>query len=546
MGEATPGGEPGLRSGPSEAMRRLVSFLSRRWFPVLLALGASLRIGLYLQARSLWADEARVALNILHKGWSELFSPLEFDQIAPPGFLLLVKAAERVFGSSELALRLVPLLFGLASLTLFFRLANRCLRPAAARLACLLFAIAEPLVYYSTELKQYSGDVAVELALWSLANRILEKPFRLSRFVGLGLAGALALFFSHTAVFVLGGIGLAVLVGAWPASRRQNLGGLALAVCIWTAGIAAVSATSSYRLVGDARYVQYFTDVFAGFPPAGNLSGARWFVGKLLELFAFPGGLDRGGIPALCAVVGIVAIARRDRRLLVMWVAPGALTLLAAVARLYPVEGRLVLFIVPTIYLLVADGVEEIRARARPGGALVYATLLTLLLLHPVAGALDGLEHPRYSEQIAPILQHVSASRRPGDVVYLYYGSQYAARYYLEVDRISLADGPAAELLAPATTGSGWYAPALLSRPPSFFVGSGSRESGPEYGRELDSLAGLSRVWIIFSHVNIWGGVDERRLFLEHLNRMGTRLDSTEESGASVFLYDLRRRRPVS
>src|ERR1700687_1299360 len=178
MGEANPGREPGLRSGPSEALGRLVSFLSRRWFPVLLALGASLRIGLYLQGRSLWADEARGALNILHKEWGELFSPLEFDQISPPGFLLLVKAAERAFGSSEFALRLVPLLFGLASLTLFFRLASRCLRPAAARLACLLFAIAEPLVYYSTELKQYSGDVAVELALWSLANRILGKPFR--------------------------------------------------------------------------------------------------------------------------------------------------------------------------------------------------------------------------------------------------------------------------------------------------------------------------------------------------------------------------------
>ncbi len=517
----------------------------------MLVLGAGLRVGLFLGNRSLSADEARVALNILHKHPRELLGPLEFDQVAPPGFLLVVKAAERILGGSELALRLVPLLCGLASLPLFFSLARRWLRPAAAPLAALLFAIAEPLVYYSTEVKQYSSDVAVELCLWWLADRVAalgagghaeaREPFRLSRLGALGLAGTTALFFSHAAVFVLGGIGLALLTVDWPARGRRRLASLALIGCLWMTAVAGVYLLSLHRVAGDKLLIQYFR-LSAGFPPAGILSKGRWFVGRLLEVFEASGGLDRGGIAALCAVIGAFVVFRRDRRVLVTWIAPGALALLAAVACVYPFDGRLVLFLAPTLYLLVAEGAEELVLRTRPSNALVTGTLAVLLLLRPVAATVSDFVHPRLPEQVAPVLEHVSASRRPGDVVYLYYGSQYAVRYYMETRHFSLADVSVSELLAPAITplaGSGWYAPALPSRPPSFVVGRPSRENWLGYGRQLEALSGYGRVWIVFSHVNIWDGVDERKFFLEYLDSMGTRLEAFEKLGASAFLYDL-------
>ena len=283
---------------------------------------------------------------------------------------------------------------------------------------------------------------------------------------------------------------------------------------------------------------------FPGLPPAGILSKGGWLVGRPLTLFGFPGGLDHGGIPALCAIVGGVAVFRGDRRLLVTWVAPAGLALLAAVARVYPFEGRLVLFVVPALYLLVAEGAEEVRLRTQPG-LLVAAALVTLLLFHPLGASFDGLVHPRYFEQIEPVLEHVSASRHPGDVVYLYYGSQYAVRYYLETRRLALADVPASELLAPATAGAGshWFSPALVSRPPGLVVGSASRENWFGYARQLDALAGHPRVWIVFSHVFNWGGVDERRLFLDHLDELGRKIGAFEEPGASAFLYDLRGQR---
>src|SRR5262249_55212023 len=159
---------------------------------------------------------------------------------------------------------------------------------------------------------------------------------------------------------------------------------------------------------------------------------------------------------------------------------------------------------------------------------LVGAALVVLVLMHPVAGSLDGMKRPRHFEQLLPVLRHVSAARRPGDAVFVYYAAQYGMRYYLETRRFTLVDLPLSELLAPTAQAGAWGCspPALVSRPPSFFVGTESRENWLDYLRQVQTLSGLPRVWIIFSHVNVFLGIDERRLFLEQLDAAGTRLDA--------------------
>ncbi|HEX5807263.1 MAG TPA: hypothetical protein VFY25_01250 [Anaerolineales bacterium] len=76
----------------------------------LLLLGAVLRLRQYLTGRSLWADEAMLALNIVSRGFGGMFQPLDYDQGAPIGFLLVEKLFTSVFGRHELALRLFPVL----------------------------------------------------------------------------------------------------------------------------------------------------------------------------------------------------------------------------------------------------------------------------------------------------------------------------------------------------------------------------------------------------------------------------------------------------
>ncbi|MGH9098260.1 MAG: glycosyltransferase family 39 protein, partial [Acidimicrobiales bacterium] len=98
----------------------------------LVAVGVGLRIRQFAFRRSLWTDEASLAFNILHRGYGGLTRPLDVVQGAPIGFLWMEKTATELFGTSEYALRLVPLIAGLVSVVMFRDLANKVLTPLAA------------------------------------------------------------------------------------------------------------------------------------------------------------------------------------------------------------------------------------------------------------------------------------------------------------------------------------------------------------------------------------------------------------------------------
>lgn len=146
------------------------------------AIGCLLRLRQFLFDPALWNDESMLALNLIHRSPAELLKPLEYDQGAPIGFLLLEKMAQSSFGSSEMALRFLPLVCGIASLFLFKAVSSRFLSATGMPIAVGLFAIASPF-YYSTEVKQYSSDVAIALMLYLLADSQLEMPLRLNRVI---------------------------------------------------------------------------------------------------------------------------------------------------------------------------------------------------------------------------------------------------------------------------------------------------------------------------------------------------------------------------
>src|SRR5262245_19193615 len=72
---------------------------SRSWLTgtgmvvALVLLGIGLR-GVALRSdRNLWIDESMLALNLIERSPARLLEPLDWNQGAPVGFLLLVKAA---------------------------------------------------------------------------------------------------------------------------------------------------------------------------------------------------------------------------------------------------------------------------------------------------------------------------------------------------------------------------------------------------------------------------------------------------------------------
>jgi uncharacterized membrane protein len=185
--------------------------------------GALLRLLQFFSGRSLWYDEALLALNVVHRSFQELFRPLDYHQGAPIGFLLLEKLSTQLAGKGELALRAIPLLAGLISLFVFHEVARLYLSPKAVPIAFILFSLSRSLVYYSSEAKQYSTDVLVTLVLLQVVFKLSKDPPSRQRLFEASGVGALAIWFSHPASFMLAGAATVLVITSLWAGNAQTL-----------------------------------------------------------------------------------------------------------------------------------------------------------------------------------------------------------------------------------------------------------------------------------------------------------------------------------
>ena len=105
---------------------------------VVLGLGVLLRLVAYGMNRAMWLDEQALKGNIIGVRVLDFSGPLKGDQLAPFGFLIFQRAIASILGGRNHVLRFLPLAAGIASLTLFFRLAPRILPRRAALVALAL------------------------------------------------------------------------------------------------------------------------------------------------------------------------------------------------------------------------------------------------------------------------------------------------------------------------------------------------------------------------------------------------------------------------
>jgi hypothetical protein len=299
--------------------------------------GILLRLRQYFNGRSLWADEAMLALNIVNRNFAALFQPLEYDQGAPLGFLLVEKLFNSILGRHELVLRFFPLLAGLASLWLFYLLLMS-LRGAERRsnlLALALFAFNPQLVDYSSEAKQYIVDAAVTLGLLLLAIPTFHNQFDKKNFIWLGAAGILALWFSHPALFVLAGIGVALVVLFLRARDYQNLKTALGIGALWLANLALLYFINLRNLSQNDYLANYWAEGFLPVPPWSD-------PGWINELITYQ--FDIQLVPLLVLIlilIGWWVFFQEQRSLALTFAFTAVFAFAASALRLYPVNGRL-------------------------------------------------------------------------------------------------------------------------------------------------------------------------------------------------------------
>jgi len=457
----------------------------------------------------LWLDEAFLALNILNKSASDLvLRTLDYNQAAPAGFLILEKLATSTLGSSEYSLRLVPFLFAVLSVPLFYKIATDFIQPAAVPIAVALFALSEPLIYYASELKQYSSDVAIAVLLLAIAADFHNQPWHIPRAIILAIAGAASIWLSHPALFVLAAIGMSLLLNRVSTKRWSNLGrGLGIAIT-WITSFVAFYAVSLHRLASNDTLRNAWAPGFAP-SPLISPSSLRWFIDRLFYIIEETGFHPHiVGIVVLSILIGCSYLALMNSQKLLFMISPAMFALLAAVIHRYPFAGRLVLFTVPLTILIVAEGAERIRVATRQTFPLIGISFIALLLFHSTGLALIHLAKPRTNEEIRPVISYIMNAYREGDALYLTDASQFAFKYYSIRYHFT----------------------------PPTIVGAPCREGWKKCVPAPGQLRDRKRVWVVFAHTL----PVEQIFMLDNFDAMGTRADSFVADGASVYLYDLR------
>ncbi|MGA2439866.1 MAG: hypothetical protein ABSH08_02820 [Tepidisphaeraceae bacterium] len=405
----------------------------------LVALGIVIRLRMYLADRSFWRDESALALNVIHRSFAGLFQPLDYNQGAAVGFLMIQKLAFTLFGGGEMALRLWPITASVLAVPLFYLLCRGLLSRRAAIFALAFFALAADTSYYWAGCKQYSTDCFIAILLMFLAVRALKFPADSpargrNRILALALGGALAIWFSHPAVFVLAGVGVAAVL-QWPQDRprgRLRLRDRQTANVLFLAGVWIASFFLNYwfclRKLTHNDYLQhYWADVGGAFaPPPVSLDSVTWYKRNFLDLFR-NFSIEFQGLAALAFVVGAIEIHRAGRHLPAMLLTPLAAALAASALHQYPFEWRLLLFAVPSITIVVAAGLDfpwkgELRV--------VGVVALCLLLISPVNKSINTLHNPPSDCDMRPALEFVAAHYQPGDVFYLNDSARCDLAYY--------------------------------------------------------------------------------------------------------------------
>lgn len=510
----------------------LHAFLKQRpnglvqWTTVLLALGLILRLRQYLFNRSLWLDEAYLAINFVDRNLGELlFHPLANGQVAPLGFLLLVKAVTSVLGTHDWSLRLVPFLAGVLSLVVAVPLARLVLPGALARSVFMgLMAFAPVLLYYSSEFKQYQGDVLCSVLILWLSMRFRAEHWQADGWK-LALAGAACIWFSHASLFVLAGAGTVLWLDM--AHRRHRAAWLAITAAglIWLVSFGLNHTLSLRNLTGNSGLTSFWTAAYAPFPPQ-SIEDLRWYWHSALGLVylamrhtgvahhgEMPGWFDALNVGLLAlTLLGSLALARLSKRMAGMALITLIAVLAASALHLYPFRSRLILFLLPLVYLALAALVQLIWSQTHRWVAKPVAAGLALGLVFVVAlPSWRVLRQPENAQNIKGAMAHIAKHRQPGDHVVL--GSLTHKAFDFYAPTFQLND-----------------LPVVLFRPTPNPV----HDARATVRRIcLDPQAGRS--WLVISH-----RLSDQADFLNVVRSISPPLNQWQGEGAAAFLHDFR------
>ncbi|WP_165973230.1 glycosyltransferase family 39 protein [Pedobacter sp. ok626] len=488
-------------------------------------------------------DEIYLSSSLIRMNYHELATqPLDYQQKAPIGFLWTVRFFIDIFGVSEQALRLFSLICGILSLFLFIPVCRYFSDEKGALLGLGILAFSTPLVFHAVEVKQYQVELLATLVVLYSYIKFHERN-TYADLLQWGFIGALVLWFSYSAVFVLAGIatGLSfyrIIKKDWELFFKQCIPFL-----IWFLSFGMNYLYFTHKHAESKWIVEWF-DFYKNFMPVPphSLEDLKWYALNLYRLFDYPLGFLWNVKWLLVLPLGFLflglGLLYQCRQNFLILCFPFFFMFLASALKLYPLTERFWVFISPILIVILVRGYLWLMDCFN---SLVLKILFTLLLcsglfintIKYVLYPKDFLGHKRSFQREA--LATVAEKFQNGDVVYIYWNDLPGYKVYHKIhpDHFTTIEGKDYRFLSKDYLS---YLNLLKS--------------------DFDGFKGKRRVWFLYNDYYktdigdpigepAWyyeKGADPVLKLLKHLSTMGKPQEVFNSFDVKIFLITLKNR----
>jgi hypothetical protein len=284
----------------------------------------------------------------------------------------------------------------------------------------------------------------------------------------------------------------------------------------WLANLGLVYFVSLRGLSQNTFLLDYWQENFIPMPPWSDWS---WFESVFRGLLQKQIGIYVSSwLVVVLILVGFIFLFNKSNSFASILLAIFTIVLTASALRLYPLGGRLSLFLSPVLIVLISQSIDAVEHRLNSQykiGGIIALLIGSYLLYSPVSESIGNFRTPKYYEHIRPSMATLADNWEAGDVLFISNGAVPAFRFYAE--RYGLGD-----IKFQPSTASDYLAPSnILSH--------------------IKPLDRESRVWVLITHVYEKNDFNERDFILTYLDTIGDKKREFRSPGTSVylFLYDL-------
>jgi len=334
--------------------------------------------------RDLWTDEAFTVSYTAYPSLGMVLDDVRKNEQTPPAYFTLSWLWSQVAGQSEIAQRLLSLLFGALAVASLAGMAQRWLAPAEARMAGYLLAVLTPVGIYIVTARSYAFMLLMAVICIAAFEWLYRRPTHIPALVTYSVVmGVFCLTSYFAAAFIVAhnliwAVGLLLRRAGWP---QRLLGwsiaqvGIVLIVLPWLPTLAyQFKAARFVTATENITAADYFWQLYSllAAPPASLLWLVIWLpltvlVWALIVISLRQSGARDGGL-----VLRAFGVPLITQMCLIIW--------------MQAVGWRYLTVLLPGAALAVALGLGALRRQAPRLGQVLLVALVLGMLVYRIFG----------------------------------------------------------------------------------------------------------------------------------------------------------------